>query len=79
MAQLNRGFAWLDTGTFSSLVEASEFVRVIEHRQQVRIGSPEEVAWRMGFIGDEELLALAEPLDKSGYGTYLAELVRPPY
>ncbi len=79
VARLNRGFAWLDTGTFASMVEASEFVRVIEQRQQVRIGSPEEVAWRMGFIDDDALLALAEPLLKSGYGTYLHDLVVPPF
>lgn len=66
-----RGFAWLDTGTFDSLVEASEFVRVIESRQGVRIGSPEEIAYRQGWIDRSQLLALAEPLMKSGYGEYL--------
>jgi glucose-1-phosphate thymidylyltransferase len=72
---LDRGTAWLDTGTFDSLMQAAEFVRVIEERQGLRIGSPEEVAWREGFISDAELRALAEPLEKSGYGTYLMTLL----
>ncbi len=75
VAKLSRGFAWLDTGTFNSLVEASEFVRVIEQRQQRKIGSPEEIAWVLGRIDDAQLLALAEPLTNSGYGEYLAGLV----
>lgn len=75
VACLDRGFAWLDTGTFNSMVEASEFVRVVEQRQRLKIGSPEEVAWRMGRIDDARLCALAEPLEKSGYGRYLADLV----
>lgn len=74
VAQFDRGFAWLDTGTFDSMVEASEFVRVIDQRQQQKIGSPEEVAWRMGYIDDAELLELAQPLLKSGYGEYLVAL-----
>ena len=74
VARLDRGFAWLDTGTFMSLVEASEYVRVIEQRQRTRIASPEEVAFRMGFIDAAQLRVLAEPLLKSGYGTYLAEI-----
>ena len=72
---LDRGTAWLDTGTFDSLMQAAEFVRVIEERQGLRIGSPEEIAWREGFISDAELRALAEPLVRSGYGTYLLSLL----
>ncbi len=72
---LGRGTAWLDTGTFTSLMQAAEFVRVIEERQGFQIGSPEEVAWREGFIGDAELRALAEPLAKSGYGEQLLSLL----
>jgi glucose-1-phosphate thymidylyltransferase len=72
---LDRGTAWLDTGTFDSLMQAAEFVRVIEERQGLRIGSPEEVAWREGFIDDAALRALAEPLVKSGYGRYLVRLL----
>ena len=71
---LSRGYAWLDTGTFDSLVEASEFVRVLQDRQRQKIGCPEEVAWRMGFIDTTQLLELAKPLMKSGYGDYLREL-----
>jgi glucose-1-phosphate thymidylyltransferase len=72
---LGRGTAWLDTGTFTSLMQAAEFVRVIEERQGFRIGSPEEVAWREGFIDDAGLRGLAEPLVKSGYGEYLMSLL----
>jgi glucose-1-phosphate thymidylyltransferase len=72
---LDRGTAWLDTGTFNSLMQAAEFVRVIEDRQGLRIGSPEEVAWREGFIDDAALRALAEPLARSGYGEYLIGLL----
>jgi glucose-1-phosphate thymidylyltransferase len=72
---LGRGTAWLDTGTFTSLMQAAEFVRVIEERQGFRIGSPEEVAWREGFIDDAGLRAVAEPLVKSGYGEYLMSLL----
>jgi glucose-1-phosphate thymidylyltransferase len=72
---LDRGTAWLDTGTFADLVAASEFVRVIETRQGYKIGCIEEVAWRQGWIDDDELAALAEPLRKSGYGDYLLTLL----
>ena len=72
---LDRGTAWLDTGTFDSMVEATEFVRVVEARQGMKIGCIEEVAWRAGWISDDELTELTAPLLKSGYGTYLAGLL----
>ena len=73
---LDRGTAWLDTGTFASLVQASEYVRVIEERQGFKIGCVEEAAWRAGLISDDELATLADPLVKSGYGEYLRRLLR---
>jgi glucose-1-phosphate thymidylyltransferase len=76
---LDRGTAWLDTGTFGSLVQAAEFVRVIEERQNLKVGCIEEVAWRTGLIDDARLRELAEPLVKSGYGTYLLDLLDRPY
>jgi glucose-1-phosphate thymidylyltransferase len=74
VAQMSRGTAWLDTGTFDSLMQAATFVQVIEQRQGLKVGCIEEVAYRMGFINREQLLALAAPLEKSGYGTYLKNL-----
>ena len=71
---LKRGTAWLDTGTFRSLQDAGEYVRVMEDRQGTKVGCLEEIAWRNGWIDDEALLALAEPLVKSGYGEYLMRL-----
>ena len=73
---LDRGAAWLDTGTFHSLMQAGTFVQVIEERQGLKIGCIEEVAWRMGFIDDAQLQAIAHPLMKSGYGQYLLDILK---
>ena len=73
---LGRGTAWLDTGTFKSLMQANQYVQVIEDRQGRKIGCIEEAAWRMGYINDSKLLEIAEPLRKSGYGDYLVNLLR---
>ena len=73
---LPRGTAWLDTGTFDSLNDAGNFVRTLEARQGLKVGSPEEAAWRLGFLGDDELAQRAKALEKSGYGTYLLEILR---
>ena len=72
---LGRGFAWLDTGTHSSLLDAGNYVRIIEERQGLKISCPEEIAWRQGYIDDDQLAALAEPLKKSDYGQYLIALL----
>jgi glucose-1-phosphate thymidylyltransferase len=74
VATMDRGTAWLDTGTFDSLMQAANFVHVIEQRQGLKIGCIEEIAYRMDFIDQEQLLALAKPLEKSGYGQYLKNL-----
>ena len=76
MGVLDRGTAWLDTGTFASLMQAGQFVQVIEERQGLKIGCIEEIAWNMGFINDEELERVATPLVKSGYGQYLLNLMK---
>lgn len=73
---LNRGTAWLDTGTFNSLMQAGQFVQVLEERQGLKVGCIEEIAWRQGFISNEQLRAIAEPLLKSGYGDYLLQLLK---
>jgi glucose-1-phosphate thymidylyltransferase len=75
---LPRGTAWLDTGTFDSLLQASQFVQIVEARQGFKIGCIEEIAWRQKYITDDQLLALAEPIAKSGYGEYLKALVGSP-
>lgn len=73
---LPRGTAWLDTGTFDSLADASSFIRTVQARQGLSIGSPEEIGWRMGWISDEKLEEMAQPLVKSGYGQYLLNLMK---
>jgi len=72
---LGRGYAWLDTGTHESLLAAANIMQVVEQRQGLKIACPEEVAWRMNFINDDQLARLAQPLAKSGYGQYLLELL----
>jgi glucose-1-phosphate thymidylyltransferase len=73
--RMQRGMAWLDTGTHDSLLEAAHFIQTLEKRQGMKVGCPEEVAWRQGWVDDEQLLRLAEPLRKSGYGDYLRQLL----
>ena len=76
VAILNRGTAWLDTGTFASLMQAGQFVQVIEERQGLKIGCIEEIAYRMGFINAAQLEDIAQPLLKSGYGQYLLSIIK---
>jgi glucose-1-phosphate thymidylyltransferase len=71
---LGRGMVWLDTGTHESLMEASQYIHTVEKRQGLKIACPEEISWRNGWISDEQLLSLALPLKKSGYGEYLVRL-----
>ncbi len=75
---MGRGFAWLDTGTHSSLLDAATYVRITEERQGLKIACPEEIAWRKGFITDDQLVEIAQPLRKSGYGEYLLQLLDNP-
>ncbi len=72
---MGRGMAWLDTGTFDSLHEAGSYIRTLEHRQGMKVGFPEEVAWRQGWIDAKQLERLAQPLLKSGYGSYLLQML----
>ncbi len=72
---MSRGTAWLDTGTFGSLMQAGQFVEVIEERQGLKVGCIEEIAWRQGFINDDQLVEIAQPLKKSGYGDYLEKII----
>ena len=74
--RMNRGMTWLDTGTLDSLHEAASYIRSLEKRQGLKIGCPEEIAWRKGFINDNELYALSESLLKSGYGNYLKSILQ---
>jgi glucose-1-phosphate thymidylyltransferase len=76
MVNLGRGFAWLDTGTHPSLLDAGQFVRTLEERQGMRVACLEEIAYRMGFIGADECYALGARLGKSGYGEYVMEVAR---
>ena len=75
---MGRGYAWLDTGTHDSLLEAGQFIATLESRQGLKIACPEEIAWRSGYIDNEQLAALAKPLAKNGYGQYLQRLLKEP-
>lgn len=75
---MQRGYAWLDTGTHDSLLEASLFISTLEHRQGLKVACPEEIAWRNGFIDREQLARLAQPLSKNGYGRYLQQILKEP-
>ena len=74
--RMGRGVAWLDTGTHQSLIDAAQFVRIVEERQGLKVCCPEEIAWRKGYITAEQLQEIAEPLEKSGYGRYLLDLLK---
>jgi glucose-1-phosphate thymidylyltransferase len=73
---MGRGYAWLDTGTHESMLEASQFIYTIENRQGLKVAAPEEIVWRHGWINDAQLEKLAKPLAKSGYGKYLLRLLK---
>lgn len=73
---MGRGYAWLDTGTHDSMLDASQFIQTLEQRQGLKVAAPEEIAWRLGYIDDAALLALARPMEKNGYGRYLQSLLR---
>jgi glucose-1-phosphate thymidylyltransferase len=73
---MGRGYAWLDTGTHTSLLEASRFVEILERRQGLKIACPEELAWRLGYIGDAELEAMGNAMRKNGYGEYLLRILK---
>jgi len=73
---MGRGYAWLDTGTHDSMLDASQFIQTIEHRQGLKVAAPEEIAWRLGYIDDDALRELAKPMEKNGYGRYLQSLLQ---
>ncbi len=73
---MNRGFAWLDTGTHESMMDASNFIQIIQNRQGIQVGCPEEIAYRMGWIDTDQIEKLAKPMMKNGYGKYLLSIIR---